>query len=151
MIHAACMFPFHRPHCWMIVDVPHHHRRVAVVVTATTGCLCNERRWIAESSRVMANERMSLCCGVLQSCTTCFWRYGTSLRRRYSPMLNRPVRVEVMIIHACRALVSSKAEKFCSSEKCGESFFCSSVRHVIGCLWACIYYALKRSGVAPPC
>ena len=47
--------------------------------------------------------------------------------------------------------MSSKAEKFCSSEKCGESFFSSSVRYVIGCLWACIYYALKRSGVAPPC
>jgi len=47
--------------------------------------------------------------------------------------------------------MSSKAEKLCSSEKCGESFFCSSVRYVIGCLWARIYYALKRSGVAPPC
>ena len=60
---------------------------------------------------------------------------------------NRPVRVEVMIIHACRARLKS----FCSSEKCGESFFCSSVRYVIGWLWARIYYALKRSGVAPPC
>ena len=50
--------------------------------------------------------------------------------------------------HPC---MSSKAEKLCSSEKCGESFFCSSVRYVIGCMWACIYYALKRSGVAPPC
>ena len=50
--------------------------------------------------------------------------------------------------HPCMA---SKAEKFCSSEKCDESFFCSPVRYVIGCLWARIYYALKRSGVAPPC
>lgn len=43
-IHAPCMFPFHRPHCWMIVAVLHQHRRVAVVVKATTGCLSNERR-----------------------------------------------------------------------------------------------------------
>ena len=54
----------------------------------------------------MEDERMSLCCA-RQSCTTCFWRYGTSLRRRYSPMLNRPVRVEVMIIHAWRARLKS--------------------------------------------
>ena len=36
--------------------------------------------------------------------------------------------------HPC---MSSKAEKFCSSEKCDESFFCSPVRYVIGCMWAC--------------
>jgi hypothetical protein len=33
--------------------------------------------------------------------------YGTSLRRKNSPMLNRPVRVEVMIIHACRIRLKS--------------------------------------------
>ena len=43
--------------------------------------------------------------------------------------------------HPC---MSSKAEKFCSSEKCGESFFCSSVRYVIGCLWARIFFLVTE-------
>ena len=37
-----------------------------------------------------------------------------------------------------RPCMVNKAEKFCSSEKCGESFFRSSVRYVIGCMWALI-------------
>ena len=43
--------------------------------------------------------------------------------------------------HPCMA---SKAEKFCSSEKCDESFFCSSVRYVIGCLWARIFFLVTE-------
>ncbi len=58
----------------------------------------------------------------------------------------------------------SKAEKFCSSEKCGESFFSSSVKmsfffflngwrpplqnlfgiRVIGCMWACIFFLVTE-------
>ena len=87
---------------------------------------------------------MSLCC-VRQSCVRLASEgmAGTSFNRLAAEILSyaKLSRSSGSDDHPCMA---SKAEKFCSSEKCDESFFCSPVRYVIGCLWACIFFLVTE-------